>query len=100
MHNLFIISTGRAASTSLYNFLNEFYDLNLPDNKEPHFFLDLQKFKKKPEILNYLSVYKLSSYNKLYSKSKIIVDASVGYFFYVDEFIKKFKSLKKMKNLR
>ena len=94
MHNLFIISTGRAASSSTYKFLDEFLELNLPDNKEPHFFLNLEGFQKKTKILKKLIIKDKTEYRKLYRHSKIIIDASVGYFYNIDDFIENFKKFK------
>ena len=89
--NLFILSTGRAASTSLYFFLDKLFHLNLPSIKEPHFLIDTDFYDNKPKILSDLKVRSLEDYQKLYKNSKIIVDASVGYFFNIDEFLENLK---------
>lgn len=47
MIDAFIISPGRTASSSIYYSLNEIGDLQLPLNKEPHYFIDLKDKKKK-----------------------------------------------------
>ena len=91
MQNIFIISTGRAASSSIYQYLDEFFELNLPRNKEPHYYLNTKKLKKKPYILKKILVTKKKTYKSLYRNSKISIDASVGYFFYIDDFLKRSK---------
>ena len=91
MQNIFIISTGRAASSSMYRYMDEFFELNLPRNKEPHYYLNAKKLKKKPNILKKLLTTKKKTYKSLYRNSKVSVDASVGYFFYIDDFLKRSK---------
>jgi len=90
---VFIISTGRAGSTAIYQYLNEMCDLKLPANKEPHFFTSVKKYKNLDGPILDCYVSSLKKYKKLYEKSKFIIDASVGYFFYIDEFIKRVKKL-------
>ena len=88
---IFIISTGRAGSTAIYNYINKMCDLKLPKNKEPHYWINLEKYKNKTGPILDCYVSNLDEYKKLYDKSKIVIDASVGYFFYIDEFINRIK---------
>lgn len=94
MIDAFIISPGRTASSSIYYSLNEIGDLQLPLNKEPHYFIDLKDKKKKNKILNNLNINNYQDYKKIYKKSCYKIDASTGYFYYVNEFIKNLKKKK------
>jgi hypothetical protein len=95
MQNVFIISTGRSASSAMYQHLNKLYNLQLPKNKEPHYYLNLHSFKNKPKILSQLYIGNKKNYRRLYKKSKISVDASVGYFFNIDSFLERTKKISK-----
>ena len=95
MQKIFIISTGRSASSAMYHHLNKLYNLQLPKNKEPHYYLNLDNLKNKPKILNKLHIKNKKIYHGLYKKSKISIDASVGYFFNIDSFLKRTKKISK-----
>jgi len=83
-----IVSTGRAASTSLFNYIYEAMGENTPNNKEPHYFVDVNKFDVVPEILDEVYISEYSNYSELYRANKISVDASVGYFFILMNLLK------------
>lgn len=87
-----IISTGRAASTAIYKYLDIAGHLNLPNNKEPHFWCDFDQYSGIYEGLKSIHVTDESSYVGLYVSSKIFLDASVGYFFCLEDVIKKMKN--------
>jgi len=84
-----IISTARAASTSIYNYINQAGELGLPRNKEPHFWCDLEKYADRYPLLDELYVADSERYEALYKNAKLLIDASVGYFFYIDDVISK-----------
>ena len=88
-----IISTGRAASTAIYKYINEAAKLNLPKNKEPHFWCDVYNFEGLYEGLKKIYVNNKDEYYKAYMNSQMIVDASVGYFFCIDKVIEKLRKL-------
>lgn len=92
--NCLILSTGRAGSTAIYRYINEAGDLNLPINKEPHFLCDVNSFEGLYDGLVKMCVTNEKDYFDMYSNSEIILDASVGYYFSLDEVIKKLKTLK------
>ena len=87
--NCLVISTGRAASTAIYKYLSEIGDLNLPANKEPHFWCDLGHYAGRYDLLNQLYVQEDQPYEKLYKESRMMIDASVGYFFFIDDVLQK-----------
>lgn len=87
-----IISTGRAASTAVYQYLSEMAAVGLPTNKEPHFWCDLDKFEGRYPMLDELRVTSDEAYERLYSGSKSMIDASVGYFFCIDDVLQKLGS--------
>lgn len=89
-----IISTGRAGSTTVYNYLNQRKDLKLPKNKEPHHFVNIKKYKGLYELINKIYISNKEEYLSLYCDSHVIMDASVGYFFYIEEVVKKIKDYK------
>jgi len=68
MIDAFIISPGRTASSSIYYSLNEIGDLQLPLNKEPHYFIDLKDKKKKKKFLK--NLIKNNNKNKKKIKKK------------------------------
>jgi hypothetical protein len=84
-----IISTGRAASTATYKYLSEIGNLRLPANKEPHFWCDLRHYAGRYDLLNQLYVKESQPYEQLYRDSRMMIDASVGYFFYIDDVLQK-----------
>jgi len=84
-----IISTGRAASTAIYKYLGVVGELNLPWNKEPHFWCDIEKHGDLYDLLCEINIRDDAAYSQLYSNSELVVDASVGYFFYIEEVIRK-----------
>ena len=84
-----IISTGRAASTATYQYLNEMANLNLPKNKEPHHWCDISRYSRRHPLLERIYVEDKRDYEKLYRDSRLLVDASVGYFFCIDEVIRR-----------
>ena len=89
-----IVSTARAASTSMYHYLNDIGGLCLPANKEPHFWCDVEKYSGRYSLLDELYIGETSRYEELYRESKIVVDASVGYFFYIDDVISKLREFR------
>jgi hypothetical protein len=91
-----IVSTGRAASTAIYRYLGLAGNLSLPFNKEPHFWCDIDMYSGLYDALRELSIRNLSSYYQLYSKSKIVIDASVGYFFCLEQVIENMRSAEQM----
>jgi hypothetical protein len=82
-----IISTGRAGSTAIYQYINQAAELGLPLNKEPHYWCNINRFGGLGSVLLDIYMESESEYFNLYSKSKIHLDASVGYFFCIDEVI-------------
>ncbi len=91
-----IISTGRSGSTAIYSYINEIANLNLPDKKEPHYWCDIYRFDGLYDGLKDIYVSDESEYYNLYVNSALAIDASVGYFFCIEEVI---ENLKK-KNLK
>jgi len=89
-----IISIGRSASTAIYKYLNDACVLNLPANKEPHHWCDIEKFDGRYDLLNELYIKDQEAYFAMYSASKKVIDASVGYFFDIEEVIGKLKAAK------
>ena len=88
-----IISTGRAASTAIYRYLDQQGDVGLPVNKEPHYWCDIQRFQGLYPLLEDLHVADRGEYESLYADASHMIDASVGYFFTIDEVIKKLESV-------
>lgn len=88
-----ILSTGRAASTSIYHYLDQRAELCLPQNKEPHTLIDVTKYPKRSHLLDKIYVPDVEHYAALYDGSKLMIDASVGYFFYIEELIATLKKL-------
>jgi hypothetical protein len=86
-----IISTGRAASTAVYRYLNALGDLGLPDNKEPHFWCTIKKYGGIYPLLERINISTLSEYECIYEKADRMIDASVGYFFTIDEVVSQLK---------
>jgi hypothetical protein len=84
-----VISTGRAASTATYKYMSVIGDLNLPTNKEPHFWCDLELFNGRYQLLDELYISEDFAYENLYRTSAMMIDASVGYFFYIDHVLEK-----------
>lgn len=81
-----IFSTGRAASTSIYRYLDEMCVLSLPANKEPHYWLeDALDYKRIPEVLKEVYVADPRNYARLYQGARLSVDASVGYYHYAEK---------------
>lgn len=89
-----IISTGRAASTTVYNYIKKRKTIQIPLNKEPHHFINIYVKKGLYKLIQDIYVANFDEYIKLYDNSPIILDASVGYFFYIDEFIENIKKNK------
>jgi hypothetical protein len=82
-----IISTGRAASTAIYKYISELACFHLPWNKEPHYWCDIDKYEGIYPLLREINISNEADYWSLYSKSNCVTDASVGYFFYLEEVI-------------
>jgi hypothetical protein len=81
-----IFSTGRAASTSIYRYLDEMCALSLPANKEPHYWLEgVLDYKRIPDVLREIYVADLRNYERLYQGARLSVDASVGYYHYAEK---------------
>ena len=89
--DVIIFSTGRAASTAVYQYLDAACELNLPKNKEPHYWCDIHKFGGLHSVLKDIHISRSTDYMDIYSRSRIVVDASVGYFFCLDEVIERLK---------
>ena len=90
MVDCIIFSTGRAASTSIYHYLDEMCALNLPANKEPHYWLeDALTFERIPAHFNEIYVSESCDYEQLYAKARFSVDASVGYYHYVERVVER-----------
>lgn len=89
--DVIIVSTGRAASTAVYQYLDVACELNLPKNKEPHYWCDIHKYGGLHNVLKDIHISKFTDYMDAYSCSKTVVDASVGYFFCLDEVIERLK---------
>lgn len=87
-----ILSTGRAASTAVYQYLSHGCNLALPANKEPHHWLDINALEGLYPLIEKIHIADRESYYELYSNSAMIIDASCGYFFYIDEVIKNLKN--------
>jgi len=80
-----LFSCGRAGSTSLYFYLDQIAKLDLPKNKEPHFWLgDLSRWKNVPKVLESIKVAETAEYEALYTGSRKSIDASVAYYHNVD----------------
>jgi hypothetical protein len=84
-----ILSTGRAASTAIYRYIDTACELNLPVNKEPHFWCNLDLYDGVYPLLREINKTKDSDYWQLYRNSEKVIDASVGYFFCLDDVIEK-----------
>ena len=91
-----IISTGRAASTSIYKYIGQAGRLNLPQNKEPHYWCDIHKFKGLYPSLNRIHIKDDDEYYRLYAKADLKIDASVGYFFYITDVINRLSAADQM----
>lgn len=89
-----IISVGRSASTAVYKYFNDACQLNLPLNKEPHFWCDITKYQGRYKSLDDIYIKDWNEYFGLYSGSAKVIDASVGYFFCIDEVVRKLEFLK------
>lgn len=89
--DVIIVSTGRAASTAVYQYLDAACELNLPKNKEPHYWCDIHKYGGLHSVLKDIHISGFSDYMDIYSRSRIVIDASVGYFFCLDEVIERLK---------
>jgi hypothetical protein len=88
-----IFSTGRAASTSIYRYLDEMCALDLPANKEPHYWLEgALNYKGVPAILKGIHVADPRGYEQLYQNARLSVDASVGYYHYAKKVVAKIHS--------
>lgn len=85
----FVFSTGRSASTAIYKYLNAAGSLGLPSLKEPHYWCDILNYEGTYDLIKSIYIEKDADYWNLYSKSKFILDASCGYFFYLDDVIQK-----------
>ena len=83
-----LFSTGRAASTAIYQYLNFAGPLGLPELKEPHYWCDIQSYKRTYDLIDSIYISNEDDYWGLYADSKISLDASCGYFFYLDDVIK------------
>ena len=86
-----IFSTGRSASTALYRYLDLAGNLSLPSQKEPHYWCDIPSQTGLYDLIWQIYVGDEESYWRLYSESKISLDASCAYFFYLDDVIAKLK---------
>jgi hypothetical protein len=82
-----LISTGRAASTAIYRYLNLAGSLNLPENKEPHHWCNINKYEGLYGELLHIYTESVDAYWDLYRHSRFKLDASCGYFYYIDEVI-------------
>lgn len=82
-----IVSVGRSASTAVYQYLNRACELNLPSNKEPHHWMGVSRYQGRYALLDSVYVPERGKYIELYRESMKVVDASVGYFFYIDDVI-------------
>jgi hypothetical protein len=90
--DLFIISTARSGSSAVYSYLNQIYNNQISlKNKEPHFFLKLNKYKNRPSEIKKYYIDNKKKYLEIFKGDKLSIDASVGYFFEIDEFIKNVK---------
>lgn len=89
-----MISTGRAASTAIYRYLDAAGELGLPDNKEPHFWCDVSRYRGLYDLLLEIHTAEADAYWDLYAESKLTLDASCGYFFYIDETIDRLRAMK------
>jgi len=88
-----ILSTGRAASTSLYHYIDKRASVGLPWNKEPHTLIDVARYPKRSRVLDEIYIADLDRYEALYSDSGLMLDASVGYFFYIRELVETLEKL-------
>ena len=88
-----IVSTGRAASTSIYRYLDFAGRLNLPKLKEPHFLCDVTSYEGLNRDISSIYISDKLHYQSLYKHSKLILDASCGYFFSLDNVISNIKAL-------
>lgn len=94
-----IISTGRAASTAIYRYLDMAGSLNLPENKEPHYWCDLSNYQGLTDLVQRIHVSEERNYFDLYKRSKIVLDASCGYFFCLDKVIESLKRRSKREEM-
>jgi hypothetical protein len=83
-----ICSTGRAASTAVYYYLSQGCNLALPSNKEPHHWVDINGLNGLYPLIKKIYIANRVAYYELYSNSYKAIDASCGYFFYIDEVIR------------
>ena len=98
--NLYIVGAPKSGTTSLYHYLNQHPDINIP-NKEPRFLINniINSVSEDDPIKPYLirsSILDKNEYNSLYSglKEKIICDASTQYLYHYSHVIPKIKQLK------
>ena len=82
-----LISTGRAGSTAIYQYLDAAGALGLPANKEPHHWCDIRKYSGLYEGLLKIYTEDVNDYWELYDNSRIVLDASCGYFYCIEEVI-------------
>jgi len=61
----------------------------LPWNKEPHYWCDIRRFEGRYRFLDSLYVSGDREYERLYAQSCRLIDASVGYFFCIDDVIER-----------
>ncbi len=93
MPDCMLFSTGRAGSTSVYKYLDAMCCLNLPRNKEPHFWLeDAANFRNAPRILGKIQVRDRANYDALYANARMSIDASVAYYHNVSQVVSRLVS--------
>jgi len=91
-----ILSTGRSASTSIYHYIDQRAKLALPWNKEPHTLIRLQRYPNRSQLADEIHVSDINAFEALYANSKLMIDASVGYFFYIQDLIATLRDLKQV----
>jgi hypothetical protein len=80
-----LLSTGRAASTAIYNYIAQAGQLQLPSNKEPHYLCDIYAYNGLYDLIKKIHISDKNSYFDLYSESPVLIDGSCGYFFSMED---------------
>jgi len=87
---IFILSTGRAGSTSMFRYVSQALPYEVPNFKEPHYFLKKNKL---PSHIRLLVDESLSEYEESLRSAPVTVDASCAYFFNAEVFLRAIKDL-------
>ena len=83
--DFFIVGAPKAGTTSLYNYLNEHFEIEMSSQKEPDFFSD-QSFKNQELYYGKDRIDTIEKYHALFQREDVLLrgEASVSYLFYQD----------------